>query len=220
MLRIDVTRVVSPVPTPAEPVIREALNLYQAGGLRKPSATAYVLDCSGSMQGVGIRQLKNAMRLLLDPDQAKRYLLQPSASDLHVVVPFDSRPRDVLTCKGNDPQALQRLLRQVEALRAEGGTDLYSGLVRALRELGKSDALDGYLPAIVLMTDGKSEGNIRGLESELRRTPGGAGIPVYSITFGEADERQLKQVSDLTEGRVFDGQKDLATTFRKAKGYN
>jgi Ca-activated chloride channel family protein len=217
---IDVTRVISPVPTPAEPVIREALDLYQSGGLRKPSATVYVLDCSGSMQGDGIRQLKEAMGLLLDPAQARRYLLQPSARDVHIVVPFDGQPRGVLTGQGNDPSELQRLLQQVQGQPARGGTDMYAGLVRGLQDLSRVESLDSYFPAIILMTDGKSEGRIRDLEAEIRRNPSGPDIPVYSITFGEADERQLKQVSDLTGGRVFDGQKDLATAFRKAKGYN
>jgi Ca-activated chloride channel family protein len=217
---IDITRVISPVPTPAEPVIRQALDLYQSGGLRKPSATVYVLDCSGSMKGEGIQQLKNAMSLLLDPDQAKRYLLQPSPQDVHIVVPFDRRPRNVLESRGNDAQDLQRMLQQVRGQRANGGTDMYAGLVKGLRELYRLEALEGYFPAIILMTDGKSDGRIRDLEAEMGQRRGGWRIPVYSITFGEADESQLKQVSSLTGGRVFDGLKDLAAAFRKAKGYN
>ena len=45
-------------------------------------------------------------------------------------------------------------------------------------------------------------------------------IPVYSITFGSADEDELEQISKLTNGKVFDGKKDLATAFKKVRGYN
>ena len=72
---------------------------------------------------------------------------------------------------------------------------------------------------VILMTDGKSQGGIEGLRAALNRRSGPA-VPVFSITFGDADDRQLKQVSELTGGRVFDGKKDLAHAFRAAKGYN
>jgi Ca-activated chloride channel family protein len=53
-------------------------------------------------------------------------------------------------------------------------------------------------------------------------TAGGAAanIPVYSIKFGVADERQLNEIARLSSGRVFDGTKDLVRAFRQARGYN
>ena len=45
-------------------------------------------------------------------------------------------------------------------------------------------------------------------------------VPVFGITFGQADTSQLNQIADLTGGRVFDGTKDLVSAFRKAKGNN
>jgi Ca-activated chloride channel family protein len=217
---IDVSRVISPVPTPSEAVIREALDLYQAGGLRKPSATAYVLDFSGSMEGEGIEQLKAAIAILLDQAQSRRYLLQPSAQDIHIVVPFDAQPRQVLVAKGNKPEELQRLLQQVRQLQADGGTDIYAGTARGLAELARQGSLDGYFPAIILMTDGKSQGSLDVLQAELRGRRSGPDIPIFSITFGDADESQLRTVAALASGRVFDGKKDLAQAFRAAKGYN
>lgn len=216
---IDVTRVISPVPVPSEPVIREALYLYQAGGLRKPSATAYVLDCSGSMKNQGIAELKNAMGMLLDPRQSQRYLLQPSAEDIHIIVPFDSRPRAVMTMTGNDPMALGQFMQKVNNLQAKGGTDMYAGVVRGLQELKNQNSLNDHFPAVILMTDGKSKGNIATLNAALQQA-GLGDVPVYSITFGNADDSQLQEVSRLTSGRVFDGKKDLSKAFRKAKGYN
>jgi len=45
-------------------------------------------------------------------------------------------------------------------------------------------------------------------------------IPVFSIMFGDADEKELTEISKLTGGRVFDGRRDLIDAFRKVKGYN
>ena len=48
----------------------------------------------------------------------------------------------------------------------------------------------------------------------------GLDIPVFSITFGDADPSQLQQLAELTGGRVFDGTEDLTEAFRSVKGYN
>ncbi len=215
---IDLQRVISPVPTPAEPVIRQALDLYQGGGVRKPSLTAYVLDFSGSMQGEGEAQLKAAMRSLLDPAAARRYLLQPSRRDVQVIVPFDAQPRGVAVGAGNAPESLAELRARVETEQSDGGTDMYQALTLALRELAGRPELGESFPAIVLMTDGKSQGDAAAFRQLLGDQPNR--IPVYAITFGEADDTQLKQVVAWMGGRVFDGRKDLLSAFRKARGYN
>lgn len=216
---IDVNRVISPVPTPTAHVIRVALNLYQSGGLRKPSATAYVLDFSGSMRGDGQRDLKKAMELLLDRTHAERFYLQPSPGDLHLVIPFDSSPRAVLKAQGNDEQVMASLLGNIRAMRVNGGTDIYAATASAIRMLRKHADMENSFPAVILMTDGKSKGSLAALR-QLVEQPGEPDIPVFSITFGTADDRQLKEVSRLTGGRVFHGHSDLARAFRKAKGYN
>jgi Ca-activated chloride channel homolog len=215
---IDVNRVIAPIPLPKEDVLREALDLYQAGGLRKPSATIYALDCSGSMEGKGISQLKQAMTLLLDPVQSKKIMIQPSARDIHIIVPFDAEPREKIVRTGNDPQTLKELLGNVQRLRAGGGTDIYAAVIGGLRELKKLGPMDGYFPAVILMTDGQSDGSIESLRLALQAQ--GYDVPVYSITFGEADERQLQDIARLSGGQVFDGRKDMAKAFREAKGYN
>jgi Ca-activated chloride channel family protein len=45
-------------------------------------------------------------------------------------------------------------------------------------------------------------------------------IPVFAITFADASEDQLKEITDLSRGTIVDGKTDLVTAFRKAKGYN
>ena len=57
---IDTTKYIVPVKYPSTKVIKLALNLYQTE-LKKPSHVVFCLDYSGSMSGIGYRQLMNAM---------------------------------------------------------------------------------------------------------------------------------------------------------------
>ena len=38
--------------------------------------------------------------------------------------------------------------------------------------------------------------------------------------FGDADNVQLEGIADLTNGKVFDGKKDLVAAFKEVRGYN
>ncbi len=215
---IDVERIISPVPTPSEPVIRKALALYQIS-LRKPSLTAYVVDVSGSMKGKGLSDLKAAMTTLLDPDVARRYMLQASDKDIHIILPFNASPQAGVKAQGNSADVLNGLMAFVQGLAAGGGTDIYAAAAKGLELIGGVENQEDYFPAVILMTDGKSKGSIETVAAQIEKTPMGADIPIFSITFGDADPRQLKQISELTVGRVFPG-KNLIKAFRTAKGYN
>lgn len=213
---IDPQKILSPIRLPAADVIQDALNLYQTE-FRKPSLTVFCLDFSGSMQGEGDKQLKEAMRMLLDQNMARQYLINASAEDVNMVIPFDSSPRTVWQTIGNDPATLNRLLADITALKTGGGTDIYAPAVQGLELLAKTP-LEQYTPAILLMTDGKSEGSFERFAQAWQALQ--QDIPVFSIMFGAAEEAQLKNLADLTHGRVFDGRSDLVKAFRTAKGYN
>ncbi|MEL6475805.1 MAG: substrate-binding domain-containing protein [Pseudomonadota bacterium] len=220
---IDLDRAIAPIPTPEGRVIQEALTLYQTE-LRKPSLTVWVLDISGSMEGEPIDQLKDAMRLLLDPQAAAVNLLQPSSRDVTIVIPFSNRVDNVWVLEGNDPAALGDLERKVRSLRAGGGTDLYYALGQALERLDgyhKDGTLFDHLPAIIAMTDGASDETNKGpLQEYINGLAFGRDVPIHSIAFGKADERQLKELSTASVGRMFTAGEDLANALRKAKGYN
>ena len=68
---------------------------------------------------------------------------------------------------------------------------------------------------------GKSEdGMSLGQFASRWKAEGGPDVPIYSITFGNADDKQLKQLAEISSGRVFDGRQDLVRAFRQARGYN
>jgi Ca-activated chloride channel family protein len=155
--------------------------------------------------------------MLLDQEVAKRYLIHASSQDVTVVIPFDSGPRSVWQVSGNDPAALEKLLSDIESLRAKGGTDIYAPAVQGLGIIAQNQA-ERHVPAIILMTDGKSEGSFERFANAWKQ--GQQDIPVFSIMFGKAEEAQLENLAHQTRGRVFDGRHDLVKAFRTAKGYN
>ena len=90
--------------------------------------------------------------------------------------------------------------------------------MEGLRQLENYD-LSQYTPAIILLTDGVSDGSLSDA-SETAYEAFGADVPVFSIMFGSADPTQLEELAELTHARVFDGREDLIGAFRSVKGYN
>lgn len=212
----DPSRLLTAIRLPESVVIRQALDLYQ-GALRKPSLTAMCLDYSGSMGGDGERDLEAAMAFLLTPETASRVLVQWTPQDRIVAIPFDSLPRETFTATGQIADQ-KTLLDELKRESAAGGTDMYGCAKLALEQIEADPALQTSLPAIVIMTDGRTEGRSDGFLKQWQSAP--VRVPVFGITFGDADPDQLKALAEATSGRVFDGKVDLVATFRAARGYN
>jgi Ca-activated chloride channel family protein len=176
------------------------------------------------MEGEPLSQLKSAMRLLLDPDTAALNLLQPTSSDVTIVIPFNNTVKDVWVMQGNAPDDLAEMQRNVDRLQAGGGTDLYYALGQGMERLkaySDQGVLFDYLPAIIAMTDGASdETNKNALWDYVNGLSFGRDVPIHSIAFGKADEQQLNDLSKASIGRLFRAKDDLAGALRKAKGYN
>jgi len=68
------------------------------------------------------------------------------------------------------------------------------------------------------MTDGKSDDHLQSFLTRWRDAK--SEIPVFGITFGDADARQLEKLAEATRARVFDGTKSLTEAFRTVRGYN
>ena len=111
------------------------------------------------------------------------------------------------------------LLARTLQLRADGGTDFYTCGARALAAMKPFLDRDQHLPAIVIMTDGKSQGAMSTFEQR--------GVPMDSAcrcsaspSVTDADRSQLDSLAAMTGGRVFDGTKSLTQAFRAVRGYN
>jgi Ca-activated chloride channel homolog len=214
---LDPGRAVTVVRPPEPAVIQKALAIYQEA-LRRPSLTALCLDLSGSMHGNGEAQLLDAMRFLLTPARTRQMLVQWSKQDQILVLPFSDHVLWTARASGDEAEQAA-LLAQALQLRADGGTDFYTCGAQALVAM-KPLLDDGvHLPAIVIMTDGKSQGVMSTFEMPWRAD--GRRVPVFGVTFGDdADRSQLDALAHLTGGRVFDGTKSLMDAFRAVRGYN
>lgn len=212
----DPARLVTAIRFPEPAVIRRALDLYQEA-LRKPSLTALCLDFSGSMQGEGWNQLQEAARFLFTPELSSEVLVQWSEEDRIIVIPFDGAPREGFEVTGKVADQAGALTRVV-AEQADGGTDIYACALEALERIRQTPDLPRYLPAIVVMTDGRTNGSSDRFLQEWRQTQ--PPVPVFGITFGDAEKSQLEALAKATSARVFNGGADLVGAFRAARGYN
>ena len=208
---IDTTKYISPLKYPATSVIKEALFLYQSA-LRKPVHVVFCLDYSGSMSSYNrYNNLVDAMDYILT-DRSAADLLQFSDDDIVEVIPFASNYDEVWKGSNED------LLLQIKRKSPNGGTALYPATKHAL-ELLKDEDKTKYNTSVIVMTDG--EGNVgyfRDLEKYYREN--NLNIPIYSIKFGAADEKQLHDLQVLSNGKVFDGTTSLVDAFMEVRGYN
>ena len=213
---IDTERILSPIQMPSADVLMEALNVYQTS-FKKPSLNIYCLDFSGSMRGTGESQLKEAMSQILIQENARKNLLQANEGEVNIAILFNDGIINILTADGYSDEALQNLYDEIAAQSPGGGTDIYAAAARAY-EIASSYDLSNYTPAVILMSDGVSSYNKETFDSAVETY--GNDIPVFSITFGDADPDQLEELAEMTGARVFDGTEDLTEAFRSVKGYN
>lgn len=211
---IDTTKYIVPVKYPSTAVIKKALSKYQSD-FRKPIHIVFCLDYSGSMSGNGINELTEAMKYILNEEEAEKDLLQFASKDKITVIPFNNQVIDIWeTTNGVDTKSI---IDEIENQKVSGGTNIYDSSIEALKILSKES--NDYNVSIVLMTDGMSNyGNMKKLKSEY--TSINKEIPIYSIMFGNADNSQLSNIASLTNAKVFDGRTNLLEAFKQVRGYN
>ncbi len=209
---IDTTKYISPIKYPSQDVIQEALLLYQEE-LRKPVHVVFCLDYSGSMGGSGIRELREAMDYIFS-DKAKESMIQFSSKDKIDVIPFSSSASEPWSANGGNTNYL---LSEINNRSVGGTTALYPAAMKAI-EILQNESSD-YNTSVILMTDGAGNvGTFGDLSREYNQI--NKEIPIYSITFGDADYNQLEKMAKLSNGKVFDGRNNLVDAFKTVRGYN
>jgi Ca-activated chloride channel family protein len=214
---IHIDRPITALTTPEQSVLEAALRVYQRES-RRPSEIVFLLDYSGSMKGDGNAQLVEAMSTLLLLEKAEAFFLETTDEDIFHVVPFDTQPAIGWRGEGDSPENLETLYRDIEARQPDGGTNIYRATLRGLSILENSGRADTHSQMILLLTDGKSDGDISDVRARLSVNPTD-NVPVFAILFGDASEGQVTELAGLTAARVFDGRKGLVDAFRKARGY-
>jgi Ca-activated chloride channel family protein len=110
------------------------------------------------------------------------------------------------------------LYEWIKAINPEGGTDIYTPALLGIDMLTQLD--DSYIKAVVLLTDGESNTGMAEYEFEYIIKAAENTVPVFSIMFGGASDKQLNGISELTKARTFDGRSDIISAFKQVRGYN
>ena len=165
---------------------------------RAPLAVALVLDKSGSMEADG--KLEHAKIGALEALQ----VLDPR--DMVTVVTYDSsvrvavRPREV----GQGARD-SRLTRAIRRLRPQGNTALYEGVLVAMEEL-LPFAEEGYIPRLVLLSDGQANvgPTSRGEIQALGRQCAQEGITLTTIGLGlDYNEDLMTALASSSGGNAY-----------------
>lgn len=210
---IDTTKYLIPLKYPSKKVMNKAFTLY-AEQLRKPANVVFCLDVSGSMYGEGIDELKEAMNYILDYEQASKDFIQFNSKDKIKIISFS----DYISSRSEFIQGdnTQKLKDVVDSLEADGGTDMYIAIAEAYESLKNVNQKE-VAPVIIVMTDGESMNNLSTLTNVYNKS---SGIPIYSITFGDASRSQLNKLAELSNGKVFDGKAGLTEAFSEVRSYS
>ena len=211
---IDTSKYLKDMKYPSKAVMTEAINLY-IESLRKPTHVVFCLDISGSMYGEGLDELKEAMTYILDYETASVDNLQFSDKDKITIITFSTNVEDIYPTKlGSETD---EVIKQINELDTVGATNIYAPSIEGLKILEKES--DDYTKTIILMTDGASNnGSFKDLKKYYETTS--KTVPIYSITFGDSSEKQLKEIANLTNGKIFDGKQGLKKAFKEVRSYN
>ncbi|WP_322589850.1 VWA domain-containing protein [Sphaerotilus sp.] len=209
---------------------------------RTPIASTFVLDTSGSMQGERRRQLIQAIDYIAGADTSltgriakltnrERIWLQPFSETPYGRKAFEV-PAGAATAKGVAEQADSDAKRQVLAdvrgaadqLQMQGGTAVYDAVFEALTHmLAERQKNPKFQYSVVALTDGENNKGrtLEDFKRDYAALPEDVrGIPVFWVLFGEANEAALKELAQLTGGRVFDARKTpLYSVFKDIRAY-
>jgi Ca-activated chloride channel family protein len=219
------------LPFPGQASLISALLDNFLSDVRIPGSSRYVLDLSGSMQGNRIAGLKQSMLMLASSAMggSERYARFQNREEVGIIT-FSTEPaHTVLFPMGSTPeqnaQTRAAITQFVNPLSAGGQTAIYSSIQQALVELAqeRSREKEKRYYTVVLMTDGENNQGLSQSEFEQwyrSQSDNIAGIPVFPILFGEGSPEELRQLADMTGGRMFDSRSNtLAAVFKEIRGY-
>jgi Ca-activated chloride channel homolog len=205
-------------------VIDAALSSYQSEW-RKPATSIFVLDVSGSMSGLRLDNMKQAIKALAGggPGLASQRYAQFQNRERVILLSFSSEVNPPVTINF-EVQSMDVARRQVlsyaDSLRAIGGTSIYSALLKAqeLATLERRNHPD-RLVSIVLFTDGVNNGSID-FGGFKQKMGGDSAVRIFPILFGEASNDEMSDLAQFSNGRLFDARKvSLPLVFKEIRGY-
>src|SRR5690242_13761542 len=156
--------------------------------VRMPLNFALVIDHSGSMRGAKLKNVREAVKMVIDR-------LEPS--DYISVVIFDDTAQVIIpSMPANDPVGMKAA---IDRIQDAGGTTMSLGMIQGLGELRRWN-IPNAVSRMILLTDGVTYGDTDRCR-QLARDAAAAGISIYPLGIGaDWDEQLLDDVGQLSGG--------------------
>src|SRR5256885_8926008 len=156
--------------------------------VRMPLNFALVLDHSGSMKGAKLKNVKEAVKMVIDR-------LEPS--DYVSVVIFDDTSQVIIpSMPCNDRPGMKAAIDQI---RDGGGTTMSLGMIQGLNELRRWN-IPNAVNRMILLTDGVTYGDADRCR-QLSRDARAGGISIYPLGIGQDwEEGLLDTIAEMCGG--------------------
>jgi Ca-activated chloride channel homolog len=156
--------------------------------VRMPLNFSLVIDHSGSMKGAKLKNVREAVKMVIDR-------LEPS--DYISVVIFDDTAQVIIpSMPANDPVGMKAA---IDRIQDAGGTTMSLGMIQGLGELRRWN-IPNAVSRMILLTDGVTYGDTDRCR-QLARDAAAAGISIYPLGIGaDWDEQLLDDVGQLSGG--------------------
>jgi len=169
-------------------VLIEAKPTGVVAQVQMPLNVALVLDHSGSMAGEPLRNLKEAVKLILDK-------MQPH--DIVSIVLFEEQAKVLAPSQPATNTASLKAI--VDGIQEAGGTQMSGGMSLGLAEVQKNIA-PGRVSRMLLFTDGQTYGDDARCEV-LAQQMGQAGVPIVALGLGlEWNDKLLDAIARNSGG--------------------
>ena len=156
--------------------------------VRMPLNFALVIDHSGSMKGAKLRNVKEAVKMVIDR-------LEPT--DYISVVIFDDTAQVIIpSMPSNDKPGMKAA---IDRIMDAGGTTMSLGMIQGLGELRRWN-IPNAVNRMILLTDGVTYGDTDRCR-QLARDAAAGGIAIYPLGIGsDWDEGLLDDIGQLSGG--------------------
>lgn len=169
-------------------VLLEAKPTALMAQVRMPLNFALVIDHSGSMKGAKLRNVREAVKMVIDR-------LEPT--DYISVVIFDDSAQVIIpSMPANDKPGMKAA---IDRIQDAGGTTMSLGMIQGLGELRRWN-IPNAVNRMILLTDGVTYGDTDRCR-QLARDAAAAGISIYPLGIGsDWDEALLDDIGQLSGG--------------------
>jgi Ca-activated chloride channel homolog len=156
--------------------------------VRMPLNFALVIDHSGSMKGAKLRNIREAVKMVIDR-------LEPS--DYISVVIFDDTAQVIIpSMPANDKPGMKAA---IDRIQDAGGTTMSLGMIQGLGELRRWN-IPNAINRMILLTDGVTYGDTDRCR-QLARDAAAGGISIYPLGIGsDWDESLLDDIGQMSGG--------------------